>query len=367
MSRLAKVLIFTALALFLMMILCVGALFVVSGGQPVDFIQTSLIRIRLAGRTADLNRSVGNDTTPVRFTIEPGSTPRTIANDLYANRLILDRDLFVDYVRANDIDVQLEAGTYFLNRAQTLMEIAHALTDSRSSQFLFRILEGWRIEEIAEVIDDNPYFGFSGVEFLAAVGPTASFDPAFVAYADIPAGASLEGFLFPDTYQLPAQVTPVMLRDILTQQFIQQVGTELDSTADAQGMSLYEVVTLASIIQREAVHSDEDPRIASVYRNRLRDGMRLEADPTVQYPIGHSGAWWPQITQAEYTSVSSPYNTYLNFGLPPGPIANPGISAIRAAVHPEETPYYYFRANCDGSGYHTFAITFEEHVANECS
>lgn len=367
MSRLAKVLILAALGLFLTMIICVGALFVVSGGQPVDFIQTSLIRVRLAGRSADLNRSVSSDDTPVRFTIESGSTPRIIANDLRNAGLILDSDLFVDYVRANDIDVELEAGTYFLNRAQTLVEIANALTDSRSSQFLFRILEGWRLEEIVEVIDSNPYFGFSGADFLVAAGPNALLDPAFVNYTGIPAGASLEGFLYPDTYQLPAQVTPVMLRDILTQQFTTQVGTQLAADATAQNMTLYEVVALASIIQREAVHSDEHPMIASVYRNRLRDGMRLEADPTVQYPIGRPGNWWPQITQADYTGVISPYNTYLNFGLPPGPIANPGISAIRAAVDPEETPYYYFRATCDGSGYHTFAITFDQHLANECS
>ena len=106
--------------------------------------------------------------------------------------------------------------------------------------------------------------------------------------------------------------------------------------------------------------------ISSVYRNRLRDGMRLEADPTVQYPIGRPGDWWPQITQANYRDVISPYNLYLNFGLPPGPIANPGISAIEAAVNPEVSPYYYFRARCDGSGYHEFAITFDQHLANAC-
>jgi UPF0755 protein len=365
-SRPARILILAAASLLLMAILCVGALFIVSGGQPVDFVQTSLVRLRLAGRQDDLNRSVGTDTTPVRFTISAGDTPRVIANNLYNAGLILDRDLFVDFVRANDIDVELEAGTYFLNRAQSLSQIANALTDSRSSQFLFRILEGWRIEEIAEVIDNNPYFGFSGADVLAVVGPGAQLDPEFVAYADIPAGASLEGFLFPDTYQLPAQVTPLLLRQYLTEQFAEQVGTELPRQANAQGLSLYEVVSLASIIQREAVHEDEHPMIASVYRNRLRDGMRLEADPTVQYPIGRPGNWWPQITQADYSNVVSPYNLYLNFGLPPGPIANPGISAIRAAVNPAVSPNYYFRARCDGSGYHEFAVTFEEHVANAC-
>jgi UPF0755 protein len=366
-SRLVKVLILAGAALLVLMIVCVGALVVVSGGQPVDFIQSALVRVRLAGRTADLNRSVSSDQTPVRFTIQSGSTPRIIANDLVRANLILDADLFVDYVRANDIDVQLEAGTYFLNRAQTLAEIANALTDSRSSQFLFRILEGWRLEEIVEVIDGNPYFGFSGADFLSVVGPNALLDPTFASFAGIPSGSSLEGFLYPDTYQLPAQVTPIMLRDILTEQFTTQVGTQLAVDAAAQNLTLYEAVVLASIIQREAVHAEEHPMIASVYRNRLRDGMRLEADPTVQYPFGQPGNWWPQITVADYSGVVSPYNTYLNFGLPPGPIANPGISAIRAAINPEETPYYFFRATCDGSGYHTFAITFDQHLANACS
>jgi UPF0755 protein len=366
-SRPVKLLLVTALALVISAIVCVGVLLVVSRGQPVDFVQTALTNLRLAGRSADLNRSVGTDSTPVRFTIESGDTPRLIATHLYQAGLIVDPDLFVDYVRANDIDVQLEAGTYFLNRAQTLVQIATALTDSRSSQFLFRILEGWRLEEIAEVIDGNPYFGFSGADFLNVVGPNAALDPTFASYAGLSQGDSLEGFLFPDTYQLPAEVTPIILRDYLTEQFITQVSTQLPQDAARQGLSLHEVVTLASIVQREAVHDDEHPRIASVYRNRLTDGMRLEADPTVQYPIGRTGTWWPQITIDDYTGVISAYNTYLNFGLPPGPIANPGISAIRAVVYPEETPYYYFRARCDGSGYHTFAITFEEHVANACS
>ncbi len=367
MSRPVRVLIIAASLLFLMAILCVGGLLIVSRGQPVDFIQTSLVRLRLAGREADLNRSVGTDTTPVRFTISAGDTPRLIAANLLNAGLITDADLFVDYVRANDIDVELEAGTYFLNQSLSLSQIANALTDSRSSQFLFRILEGWRIEEIAEIIDRNPYFGFSGADFLAVVGPGAALDPDFAAYAGIPSGASLEGFLFPDTYQLPAQVTPLLLRQYLTEQFREEVGTLLPAQAAAQGMTLHEVVALASIIQREAVHEDEHAMIASVYRNRLRDGMRLEADPTVQYPIGQTGNWWPQITQADYVNVSSPYNLYLNFGLPPGPIANPGISAIEAAVNPAVSPNYYFRARCDGSGYHEFAITFEQHLANACS
>ncbi len=367
MSRLAKSLLAGIVLIGILAAVGVGALLVVSRGAPVDFLQTTAARLRIASRQDDLNRPISSDTTPVRFTIEPGDTPRGIAQKLAGESLIVDPELFVDYVRVSDMDVELEAGTYFLQRSQNIPEIAQALTDSRSSQFPFRILEGWRLEEIAEVIDDNPYFGFSGADFLRVVGPGAPQDADFAELVGLPPGASLEGFLFPDTYQLPAVVTPEMLRDILTQQFIAEIGSDVPRDAAANDLTLFEVVTLASIVQREAVREDEHPRIASVYLNRLRDGMKLDADPTVQYGIGFDGdTWWPQITQADYTDAVHPYNTYLNTGLPPGPIANPGIAAIRAVVNPEETPYFYFRARCDGSGYHNFAVTFEEQVANAC-
>jgi UPF0755 protein len=347
--------------------LCAGIIFIISGGNPVNFAQKTLLRISLSGRDADLNRSVSDDATPIRFTVEPGDTPRVIARNLVDANLITDANLFVDYVQLNDYDRQLEAGTYFLNRAQTLTQIAVALTDSRSSQFPFRILEGWRIEEVAAAIDDNPYFGFTGQDFLNIVGAGAQVDLAFSSQVGLPFNASLEGFLFPDTYQLPAQVSPTMLRDILTTAFMEKVGTQIPQDANTQGLTLYQIVTLASIVQREAVHTDEQPLIASVYRNRLVVGQRLEADPTVQYAIGYqNGKWWPPITIGDYTNIQSPYNTYLNDGLPPGPIANPGLSAIRAAVYPAESDYYYFRADCRSDGYHDFATTFEEHMANGC-
>jgi UPF0755 protein len=367
-SRPVKAILIILVMLVFGAVLCGGGLLVISNGQPGDFIQTAMARFRLSSRENDLNRSISSDTTPVRFTIASGDTARDIGAKLIRSGLIRDADLFVDFVRANDIDSELEAGTYFLNHAQNVKDIAQALTDSRSSQFPFRILEGWRMEEIAEIIDTNPYFGFTGSEFLAVVLAGAPQDPQFAQMVGLPPGASMEGFLFPETYELPAVVTPVMLRDILTRQFTQEIGSDIPAQARQQGLSLYEVVTLASIVQREGVHPDEYPRIASVYRNRMDMDMKLDADPTVQYGIGlKNGQWWPSITQDDYTQAVSPYNTYLNVGLPPGPIANPGIDAIRAAVNPEETPYLYFRAACDGSGYHKFAVTFEEHVANECS
>lgn len=358
-------------ALFVLFLLaslvCGAALFVITDGDPVNGLQTALIRFQLQSREADLTRPMAADDTPVRFTINPGDTPRIIAANLAAAELISDAELFVDWVRVNGIDRQLQAGTYFLNRTQNIRQVASAFTDPASTQFQFRILEGWRLEEIAAVIDASPYFGFTGADFLNVAGRGVEPDPDFAAAVGLPAGASLEGFLYPDTYRLPADVTPTGLRDILTGQFLEAVGPELREQAASQGISLYDAVTLASIVQREAVRPDEHPRIASVYRNRLDIGMKLDADPTVQYGIGYSnGDWWPQITQADYVNTVSPYNTYLNTGLPPGPIANPGLSAVRAAINPEDTPYIFFRAACDGSGYHVFAVSYDEHLANAC-
>src|SRR5262249_37509141 len=146
------------------------ALVVVSKGNPVNFVQKELIRIQMSSHEDELNTPVGTDTSPIRFTVASGDSPRAVASNLLAAHLITNADLFYNYVRLNDLDVKLQAGTYFLNHAQTIPQIALALTDSRSSQFTFRILEGWRMEEVAAAIDrSQQYFPFTGQDFLRAV------------------------------------------------------------------------------------------------------------------------------------------------------------------------------------------------------
>lgn len=367
MSRTIRILALLGIAGFFALAVCGGFLLILSGGDVVDFVQLSLLRFSLASRQEELHRAVGSDDSPLRFIVNLGDAPRVIAENLRAQNLILDADLFVDYVQAEGLDVQLEAGTYFLNQTQTLAQIAVALTDSRFSQIPFRILEGWRREEIAEIIDQNGLFSFTGADFLAVTAPGTIFDTRLVEQSGLPPNASLEGFLFPNTYQLPPEITAAELRDFLTQTFLETTGLQFQLDAAEQGLSLYQAVTLASIIEREAVHDDEHPLIASVYRNRLANGLRLEADPTIQFGLhGERGRWWPSLTISDYRGVNSPYNTYLIDGLPPGPIANPGLSAIRAAIYPAESSYFYFRAKCDGSNYHNFAITYDEHLANAC-
>ena len=135
--------------------------------------------------------------------------------------------------------------------------------------------------------------------------------------------------------------------------------------AAAQGLTLYQVVTLASIVEREAVHDDERPVIASVFLNRLNLGMKLDADPTTQYAIATPDNWWPPLNFDPRT-VDDPYNTYVYSGLPPGPIASPGLNSIRAVIYPAASGYFYFRAKCDGSQYHNFSVTYEEHLGYGC-
>jgi UPF0755 protein len=136
-----------------------------------------------------------------------------------------------------------------------------------------------------------------------------------------------------------------------------------------QGLTVYQGVTLASLVQREAVEAEEQPIIASVFLNRLNAGMKLDSDPTVQYALGYNPVqqtWWTNPLSAVDLQIDSTYNTYARVGLPPGPIASPGSEALRAVAYPSQTPYYFFRAQCDGSGLHFFAETLEEHIANGC-
>jgi UPF0755 protein len=345
----------------------IGFVLILSGGNPIAYLQKTVIRFNLASRQDELNTPIGNDEKPVRFTINSGDSPSLIGRNLLDTGLIADASLFVDYLRSEDLDTRLQAGTYFLNQTQTIPQIAQTLLDSRNSSITFRVVEGSRIEEIAEAIDADRRFGFTGAEFLSVVGNGAQLDPALSQLLGIPTGATLEGFMYPDTYVLPPNVTATELRDQLLQAFISAVGQQMINDAIAQGYTMRNMVTLASIIERESVHSDEDVLISSVYRNRLAINMLLQADPTVQYALnGTRGRWWVNITQADYRGVVSPFNTYLNLGLPPNPIANPSLSALRAAVYPAESTYFYFRARCDGSNRHNFATTYDEHLANGC-
>ncbi len=358
-----------ALVLGCLLVTCVagGGLFLWARQEGLNPVRAIQLRLSLARNDEALNTPAGDDPTFRRFVVNSGDSASAIAASLRAEGLISDAGLFVDYVVYYRLDDELEAGTYFLQQTQTIPQIARALTDASSATIPFRTLEGWRLEEIAQVIDSNPLLDFSGADFLAVVGPGAEIPPEFKARVGIPdvlsngRPPSLEGFLYPGLYQLKPGITPVELRDEMLAAFDSYVTEDLYRLAAEQGLTMYEVVTLASIVEKEAVVPDEAPVIASVYLNRYRLPMRLDADPTVQYAIGNTrdpNTWWPSITQADYYGLegapNQSYNTYLNEGLPPGPIAAPRLASIRAVLEPADTQYFYFRRGCEDDNRHEF-------------
>lgn len=332
--------------------------------------ETTLLSAYLSTNQDALNTPISSDATAVVFVVNPGETAGQIAANLAALSLIGDQTLFRNYMRYYGLDTQIEAGSYQIARNMTVPQIAVALTEAKPPDITVRIAEGWRREQIAAWIDQQADVPFSGAEFLLATGAGVAPPPETSLAGEIPPGATLEGFLFPDTYRLAIDGTAADLVKRLLVHFEEQVTPQMRADAAARGMMLYDVLKVASIVEREAVLDEERPVIASVYLNRLREGVKLEADPTVQYAMGYqanTGQWWNlNLTMDDYRTVESPYNTYLHPGLPPGPISNPGISSIMAVIYPSDTPYFFFRAACDGSGRHNFARTYEEHVQNAC-
>jgi UPF0755 protein len=330
--------------------------------SPVE--QVALTGYLTLNREA-LFQAPSTDTTPILFVVEAGENANTVSQRLAEFGIVTNADLLRYYMRYTGLDNDIEAGNFTLTKALTVPEVATALTDAAPDEVKWRAWEGWRLEQIADSLALLPNLNFNRDEYLRLVGQGGRGLGTYTFLAELPAEASLEGFLFPDTYRFTYQTATEQIVDRLLAQFDQQVTTQMRADAAAHGLTLYETITLASIVEREGVHDDERPTIASVYLNRLAIGMNLDADPTTQYAIASAANWWPPLN-VDPRTVDNPYNTYLYPGLPPGPIANPGLASIKAVIYPAQTGYYFFRAKCDGSHYHNFAVTYDEHVANGC-
>lgn len=206
--------------------------------------------------------------------------------------------------------------------------------------------------------------GLHGSQFLQEARHPDLSPALYSVLQDKPSTASLEGYLFPDTYDVPSQATGKDIAAIMVRNLGTRLSLPMRSQAAREGLTVFKVLTLASIVEREAQSPSERPVISSVYTNRLKRGQGLFADPTVQYALKHSaGIWWPVI-RVDPHSVISPYNTYLHLGLPPGPIANPGLSSIQAAINPARTGYLYFLGT--GHGHIVFETTLLQHNADVC-
>jgi UPF0755 protein len=313
--------------------------------------QKFLLSWQILQNQAALTSPANPSGTELLFQIELGESPTSVVNRLEDNHLVQNASALRDFLVYAGLDTQIQAGDYRISPASTAIEIAYALLDATPAEVPFAILAGWRLAEIAESLP-NSGLAISSELFLREAQ-----------------NRNLEGYLLPGIYTVPRTTTLNNLLDILAAAFDEAITHEIKAGFNAQGLSVDDAIRLASIIEREAVVDRERPLIASVFLNRLAIGMKLEADPTVQYAVGYNQSqdtWWTNPLSQADLEFNSPYNTYLYPNLPPGPISSPSVASIKAVAFPAQTPYFYFRATCDGSGEHKFAETYEQHVENAC-
>ena len=282
-----------------------------------------------------------------RVTVPAGASMREAADSLEAAGVIGSAKTFRFYAKLTRRDRSIKPGLYLLDRAASWNEVIDALVAGKGIVLTVTIPEGWDVKTMVPSIAET-------MKIPAASLDSATRDTALIQRLGIPIG-TLEGYLFPETYLIPegSAALPVVRR--LVSEFERRWKPDWNAQLERLGMTRHQVMTLASIIEKEARVATERPTISAVYHNRLKRGMLLQADPTVLYALGRHA---PRVLYRDL-EVESPYNTYRNIGLPPGPIASPGTASIEAALFPADVPYLYFVAHPDG--HHEFRTTFREH------
>lgn len=281
------------------------------------------------------------DTTPQMFVVRRGEGVKSIAARLASEGLIRSPTGFYLLVKVMRVERDLEAGDFRLNPAMDAPTLARELTHGTLDVWV-TTLEGWRVEEVAAKL-------------------TKELDIPESAFVKV----AREGYMFPDTYLVPREATVGAVVALFRSTFDQKVDETIRRDAKKTGLSFDEVLTLASIVEREGRTDEDRPVIAGILIQRLEADWPLQADATLQYALGYQvgeKTWWKKVLTQEDKKVKSPYNTYLNPGLPPGPIANPGLASIKAVISPKETDYWYYLHDSEGLVH--YARTLEEHNSN---
>jgi UPF0755 protein len=303
---------------------------------------------------------------PVQFTVTEGENFTTLLDDLESKGLIKNKQVIQLYLKINDINPNVKVGEYTIESDLDLKKLIDILEKGVFKPgIVITLKEGLRADEVAETIvaklGDNAVFNKG--EFLAFVNhpDTTQLNEVNRVFLDkyLPAGKPLEGYLFPDTYEFLPEQTTMQILDTILGNFVTKVNDEIDlenlNLPQSEVTTLYEAVTLASIIEKEASNNGSQAEISSVFHNRLRDGIRLQSDATVVYFTGRNDF----ITSIEDTQIENPYNTYRIDGLTPTPINSPGINAIKSAFYPTASNFYFFFYDEEGNAY--FFETFAEH------
>jgi UPF0755 protein len=291
--------------------------------------------------------------TGVFVDVEPGDSIAVIANRLAAAGVVAEAWLFRFAARRSGRDRDLQAGEYFFDAPLSPLAAVAKIADGRVHLRPITFPEGLTLAEMAAIVEQKGLGSAGG--FAAAASTTT-----LIADLD-PEATDLEGYLFPETYSLPRHATVDDLVAAMVAQFRAVFDDQLRARAVERGLSVREVVTLASVIQRETGSGAEHGLVSAVFNNRLRIGMPLQSDPTIIFALERAGLYDGNLTRSNM-QIDSPYNTYRYGGLPPGPIAAPGRDVLYAALHPADATYLYFVSRNDGT--HAFANTLREHNRN---
>ncbi len=291
-------------------------------------------------------RPVSSSHQIVYFTVSSGESKTQIAEDLQAAHLIRSAKALENYMRSNEVDI-LQAGTYRFSQSMSSQQIVHAMVIGDVAKNLLTILPGKRLDQIEDAFAAAGY-SKSEIKKAFSVGTYAG-NPAL---AGLPAGASLEGFLYPDSFEKEAGTPATAIVEESLSEMRAHLSNDVIGGFGAQGLSVYQGVTLASIVQQESGNPTDELTIAQVFLSRLKQHMALQSNVTANYAADIAGV-------PRDIGIESSYNTYLHKGLPPGPISNVGASALYAVAHPSHTTYLYFLAGDDGKVH--FSYTADQH------
>lgn len=297
---------------------------------------------------------------PSTVTVVQGDSAAVIGRRLLSGGAIDSQGRFELLALLLGWEGRLEQGSYSFEAGLTTFEILRRIHFGETSPLRVVIPEGLRVEQVTERLTQAGVI--DSAEFSAALETAAESTVAGTPAAQRPPGTSLEGYLFPSAYSFPLGTTAADALRLMLLRFNDSLTAELLAQISESGRSLHEILTIASIIEREVIEDAERALVSAVIWNRLEAGMPLQMDSTVQYAVGSEGDWWKQDLSAEDLAVESAFNTYYAGGLPPSPISSPGLASIEAAVNPARVPYLFFFARGDGT--HAFAVTYEEHQAN---
>ncbi|MFZ3031700.1 MAG: endolytic transglycosylase MltG [Candidatus Moraniibacteriota bacterium] len=305
------------------------------------------------------NNVTGSLASEQRFDVRPGENALTLGKRLEESGIVFSQYTFFWYLFHEEKTHQIIAGQYLLSGKLTVPEIALILTSGKTVSRDIKVTfpEGWTMAKMAERLTANK---LPGEAFLAlAKKPLPEWKKTFDFLSDVPAGASLEGYLFPDTYFFAPEATASDIIVSMLKNFDRRYDETLRQGVAQSGRSLFALMTMASIIEEEGRTPGERDMISDIFWKRIAIGQALQSDATVNYIHGTTRL---QPTLKD-TEINSPYNTYKNTGLPPGPISNPSIISLRAAIFPKSNPYFYFLVDAK-TGVTIYSQTFEEHVRN---